>query len=114
MKVRAALARASSPAISASVSYQAPVKALPSSGLASSTWVLTAIMSMISPGIWRELNTSTASLDCCMTMLNCGFHKAAAVTSAVMNEATASASEVFMMRISRSLMPLMSRARAIR
>ncbi|MNY29955.1 hypothetical protein D3C86_1640320 [compost metagenome] len=87
---------------------------MPNSGLAASTWVLTAIMSMISPGICRELNTSTAPAACCMTMLNCGFHSAAAVTSAVMNDATASASEVFMMRISRSLMPLMSRARAIR
>jgi hypothetical protein len=44
--------------ISATTSNQAPVSALPSAGLSLRVWVLTTIMSMISPGILLESNTS--------------------------------------------------------
>ncbi|MNN94200.1 hypothetical protein D3C81_2127840 [compost metagenome] len=87
---------------------------MPSSGLAANVSVFTAIMSMISPGISLDVKTWTAVGDCFNTMLNCGFHSAAAVTPGVVKEATASASEVFMILISRWLRPWMSRARDIR
>src|SRR5216684_9319045 len=81
--------------ITASVSYQAPISALPNFGLAFSTAVLTTIRSRISPGILLESNTSCA-FGADNTALNWGFQVTTALVAGVLNAATMSASEVLM------------------
>ncbi len=64
------------------ISYQAPTSALPKSGLSFSVSVFTTIMSMISPGIWEELNTS-CDFGWPATSESSGFQVTQAVTSGV-------------------------------
>jgi len=107
------MAALSLPDMTDMISYQAPVNALPSAGLALRVSVLTTIKSMISPGIWLESNTSWLS-GVARISLSSGFQVTTAVTSGEDQAATMSASEVLTTVMSFSLKPMLARPRASR
>ena len=95
------------------VSYQAPVSALPKSGLSFSVSVFTDSVSMISPGILLESKTGVAP-GSPFTSINCGFQVTTAVTSGDLKAPTISASEVLTTVMSFSFSFTVPSARASR
>ena len=95
------------------VSYQMPTSALPRSGLSFSVSVFTTSVSMISPGILLESNTSVAP-GSAFTSISCGFQVTTAVESGDLKAPTMSASEVLTTLMSFSLSLTLLSARASR